>query len=179
MTSGPLSLHTAASRLFFEERYQLGIRYLSIEVVGKSLSGKPRISDRSTTSTSAQFIVDDMPQRQSLSAPDVILAKAFKATLYTSSYLFKTPKHYVESTDTRESDRYLDEPGRGDNTQGPLKHHPQQNRPLYSEAVQNKMHQNLTRKRRYGGSPWRQLQPRQFATTKYRHQAPVRPYTPK
>src|SRR6218665_1063045 len=29
------------------------IRYLSIEVVGKSLSGKPSISDRSTISTSA------------------------------------------------------------------------------------------------------------------------------
>src|SRR6218665_3207954 len=37
------------------------IRYLSIEVVGESLSGKPRISDR--IFTSAQSIVDDTPQR--------------------------------------------------------------------------------------------------------------------
>src|SRR6218665_3306632 len=38
------------------------IRYLSIEVVDKGLSRKPRISDRSTISTSAQSIVDDTPQ---------------------------------------------------------------------------------------------------------------------
>src|SRR6218665_3038575 len=40
------------------------IRYLSVEIVGKNLSRKPRVSDRCTISTSAQSIVDDAPQRR-------------------------------------------------------------------------------------------------------------------
>src|SRR6218665_2692665 len=40
------------------------IRYLSVEIVGKSLSGKPRISERCTISTSAQSIVNGTPQRR-------------------------------------------------------------------------------------------------------------------
>src|SRR6218665_3222712 len=39
------------------------IRYLSVEIVGKSLSRKPRVSDRCTISTSTQSIVDNTPQR--------------------------------------------------------------------------------------------------------------------
>src|SRR6218665_3157630 len=40
------------------------IRYLSVEIVGEGLSGKPRVGDRYTISTSAQSIVDDTPQRR-------------------------------------------------------------------------------------------------------------------
>src|SRR6218665_453626 len=40
------------------------ILYLSVKVVGKSLSGKPRISDRCTISTSAQSVVNGTPQRR-------------------------------------------------------------------------------------------------------------------
>src|SRR6218665_2906484 len=40
------------------------IRYLSVEIVDEGLSGKPRVSERCTISTSAQFIVDDTPQRR-------------------------------------------------------------------------------------------------------------------
>src|SRR6218665_1980092 len=39
------------------------IRYLSVEIVGEGLSGKPRVGDRCTISTSAQSIVNDTPQR--------------------------------------------------------------------------------------------------------------------
>src|SRR6218665_1300789 len=40
------------------------IRYLSVEIVGEGLSGKPIFCDRCTISTSAQSIVDDTPQRR-------------------------------------------------------------------------------------------------------------------
>src|SRR6218665_2617538 len=40
------------------------IRYLPVEIVGKSLSQKPRVSDRCTISTSTQSILDDTPQRR-------------------------------------------------------------------------------------------------------------------
>src|SRR6218665_637679 len=35
------------------------IRYFSVEIVGEGLSGKPRVGDRCTISTSTQSIVDD------------------------------------------------------------------------------------------------------------------------
>src|SRR6218665_1211118 len=40
------------------------IRYLPVEIVGKSLSRKPRVSDRCTITTSTQSIVDDTPHRR-------------------------------------------------------------------------------------------------------------------
>src|SRR6218665_179079 len=40
------------------------IRYLPVEIVGESLSRKPRVSDRCTISTSTQSIVDNTPQRR-------------------------------------------------------------------------------------------------------------------